>query len=295
MKKIILLSLLCLSYQAWCGVDVGFCVNFDCRGSLPDVNYRGTCEATNAVYFCISDDDFPDASPGNPVYLRFQLSHGARLCETLVGPNEPYPLNQPINLVMFLEGPDPLMTVRIPEDSSSIVRWVAGEPEFWIRISSSTSGWIERGGSSREPPSASYPIQVAINPRNYQGLFDDGLANSPFHSRDGATPVALQLLTDLRLSTLRPMPEADSVLSYDASGYDSSTLGVETADSYTSILLGNDPDFLVRTFCADLARGFTINGVPTLNDVALLGFVSLMLLAAIVRIRMHKENGSDPY
>jgi len=140
-----------LSIPAMGSLDVGFCVHFDCNPSEPDVYYRGACEKIEGFSFCISENDFPDASPSDPVYIRLRLTHGALLCGTLVSPNASVPFNQPVHLAMVLNSDDPLDTLNIPEGACSLVRWVSGEPEFWLKITDRTSNWVNAGGFNLTP------------------------------------------------------------------------------------------------------------------------------------------------
>jgi hypothetical protein len=163
LKKVLaILALSAIATMTWANVDL--------RTNIQDLYYRGSCEEAGAITMSVNGDDFANASTADPVFIRIRLDHNAKLCGSLVG-NDGYleydgvndqweyddaDLYTPIYLAMRLEGfrqyPNGTTdTIAAHEESVSIVRWLAGEGELWLRVQSSSSNWINDNSDPNNP------------------------------------------------------------------------------------------------------------------------------------------------
>ncbi|QTD53991.1 hypothetical protein [Sulfidibacter corallicola] len=217
------------------------------RTLIRDVQHDGFCEKAGIVWVDVNANDFAAASPQEPVYLRFTLDHGATLCASLVDPN--LPNATPVFLPLFTEFGD---AVLAPSDTVSVVRWKAGEPHIWLKVTSSSSTWL-RVGDDVGPPTMDHRVTFSLGLSGQESqsavapYFDSGKANLPFQSR-GSDPdqanslgsVDLELKVDLSQGNLQPLPAPQdlSALNLDGGAFDHTTVGVETATNDSGISEG---------------------------------------------------------
>ncbi|CAM2063962.1 hypothetical protein SCOR_01265 [Sulfidibacter corallicola] len=198
------------------------------RQTVNPVFIAGSCEQNGIIFFSFEADDFSSASPETPIYLKFQLQKKARLCRTEVNQAEADRIGLDLAevylpLMLRYSGQSPEMTVAAPGDTLSVVRWVAGEDSIWFRVSHSSSTWL-RIGDALKPPSPEHAVEMVLGVPASEGwerhhdAFADGLANLPFATRnlevmehDYPDAVSLMLCTNLSNSTLRALPEPQSV------------------------------------------------------------------------------------
>jgi hypothetical protein len=206
--------------------------------SISDVFHQGTNELAGSITMRVNDDDFNDASTSTPVYIRLRLDNRGRLAETLVDQNyvdtsaaivhaDLIPVTEPIFLAMQLNtGPFSSQILTAPSETVSVVRWVAGESELWIRVQSSSETWIEDNGIPL-PPDQNITVSwtIGISARASSDKLDGVNAariNLPFNTRDVLTTgddedaVSTLLCVDLLGSDL----EVDELLEYDAISFD---------------------------------------------------------------------------
>lgn len=211
--------------------------------TIAPMGVRATCEQSGSIDFRVTSDDFYDVSEENPAYIRLRFDHGALLCQTLV--HEPSGL-APIQVPAALElgSGNEGDTINIPAGAVSIVRWKQGEPELWLKITSSSSTWI-RSGQDLVAPSPERPIRfsIGIDAATSQAmnemLFQMGRANLAASLQNNAV-VDTEMRFDLSKSNLEPLPAPmeESGLFFDPISFDNQTENVESAASFTQINLG---------------------------------------------------------
>ncbi|CAM2007478.1 hypothetical protein [Acanthopleuribacter pedis] len=223
--------------------------DIELRTTVRDVFIRDVCALTGRIGFSVTSDDFADASPANPHYIRLRLDHGALTCRDIVNPSKNL---DPILIPMEVDAPG--YTINADPTAVQIVRWRAGEPEIWLRVSESSSRWL-MFNETPVPPSPSgrvnfdlgLDIQGYVNV--YQTEFTLGRASLPFPTRDlnrsdipSSPPVGTLIEVDLSQSNLEAIevigrPE-ETTLNIDPIVFDSQTNGVETSADYFAIQLG---------------------------------------------------------
>ena len=77
--------------------------------------------------------DFSMAAPDTPVYMRCRFYPDITLSQTLVDIESADAPHSPIRLAVFVIGSEEDKIVA-PENAIEIVRWRAGESQFWLRI-----------------------------------------------------------------------------------------------------------------------------------------------------------------
>jgi hypothetical protein len=272
LKKLCLLAMLAAGSMVFATVDL--------RTTIRDVYVEGTCEEAGIITFSVTGNDFPTATTTEPVYIRLRLDHAAVLCKTLVwqniaNPNDltELPIYLPIEFEESLAGD----TLAAPANTVSIVRWKRGEAEIWLLVQNPTGVWIENGGAL-DPPTANRRVRwtVGLTARsswnNSSPAFAMSEANLPSATRDllGLTTleaVSTLICVDLSGSNLQPLPEPETVsmLNFDPISFDSSTLGVETANSAAGIFIGPQ---VQTSYSGDtrIARGYDFDCVGNLPD-----------------------------
>ncbi|MCG8671387.1 MAG: hypothetical protein MI867_18425, partial [Pseudomonadales bacterium] len=138
------------------------------------IEARGTMERAGSVQTMVFGDMFADASPENPVYLRYTLPSDIVLSETLVPPG-----GGPIYLAMVLQIQDG--NLRAAPDTVAIARWVAGENQFWIRISQPSSSWVDPELVQQSVVSWAFGLEIPESHNMTFGAYQNGWANLPFN------------------------------------------------------------------------------------------------------------------
>lgn len=251
--------------------------------TIRDIYIDGPCEETGIMTVVINADEFPAASSDNPAYIRIRFNHDVVLCKTLVdydAPNQRH-INRPIYLPLSREGSPNGNTVIAPPATIAIVRWIAGESSIWLRVSSSSSGWLSIAGQPSAPgPAERVRFTVGLTARSSWGAyisdFTNGRANLPAATRDttGLTEgdaVSTLICVDLRDSNLQPLPNPAplSLLEFYATAQDGFTQKVTTAEHEVGIEPGGQ---LALTFIGDqrIARGYDFSCVSSINGQAAL-------------------------
>jgi hypothetical protein len=248
--------------------------NVDLRTNIQDIYYRGTCEEAGAVTMSVNGNDFFTASTSTPVYIRVRLDKGGKLCQTLV--DATYTVsgtahtNYPIYLAMRIEG-SPTTTILANPATVSIVRWIAGETELWLRVQSSSNTWVAIGGVTPSFPDIERRVawtfgitaRESVNRYFNTGDFTAMRANLPCNTPNiidaPALPIGFSVSTlfcvDVSESILNPMPAVDSELQFDTISFDFQTQNVQTAQFASQIVLGSQT---TANFSGDdtIARGF---------------------------------------
>ena len=181
--------------------------------SVPkEIDPAGNCESTGDMSFTVGGDLFPLASPLNPVYLKIELAADSRLCETLVAPG----VSQPVYLALSLESQQSGATLAAPAETVSIVRWVAGESAFWLKVQHPTRTWIQ--DQNLGPPRIDETVKFSLGIEGSaswalnQERFARGEANLPANSRfldpGGLEQAAgTTLKVDVSQTTMTPNPQ----------------------------------------------------------------------------------------
>jgi hypothetical protein len=192
----------------------------------------------SSLMFSVDGNDFSAASSGTPVYLKLSLPGDIVLGNTLVTPSvsdfQPIYLPLSHNGAVF-EG----VSFQASPETLSVVRWVQGEREIWLKIQTSSSQWLLVDGSTASPtPEHPAVFHLGLDSWEYNldygSLFQVGQANMPYASRHfqaynfpehAENTIAI---FDLSLSSYSP----GDYIPFDISYY-SNSLGVETqADAH---------------------------------------------------------------
>jgi len=213
--------------------------------SINDVFHRGDNELAGSITMRVQANDFNGASTSEPVFIRVTLDHNARLSQTLVDLNSSNTLiNDPVYLAMQLNTNSASLVLNADPQTVSIVRWVAQESSFWIRVQSDSSDWIEILGTGglTQPPEDEDTVSwtLGISARNsYEGLrnISPSLKNLPYNTRNPAVPD----------TTIDVDDSTSTLICVDLSTSDLDTTGVESLlnfdpiafDSTAEISLGN--------------------------------------------------------
>ncbi len=214
------------------------------RTTIESMAYRAACEKSGRITFRVEDNAFAAASQDEPFYLRLRFDHGAVLCQTLVSESEG---RAPILIPAALEADadTETSTLNLPADAVSIVRWKTGEPEIWLKITSSSSTWI-RDGQNLNPPSPTRAVRFSIGVDSQtslatnETLYQQQRANLPAAQQQGAH-VGTEMRFDLRDADWLPVPAPmpDSILSCDIIAFHRDTLNVETSADFRDIEYGS--------------------------------------------------------
>ena len=200
--------------------------------SQPRVYYRGESEAVGSITFSVRADDFAEASPENPVYLLLDFKMGAVLSETWVDIAGGDPQKTPIFFQAVLHTEDTSSSLQLSENAISIVRWRAGETGIWIKITESSSAWLQIG-DALSPPDQEHSVSwsIGLDPRIIQApVLDPVATNRPSTSREDGNPVSTEMRFDLTGSTIHSSG-IESLLSFFPYFYDGATRGVEDAET----------------------------------------------------------------
>ena len=235
-----------LSLSLWAGVDFSTTVN--------GVFYRGTAELSGSITFLVSENSFSSASTTEPIFISIALGQNAKLAKTLVDLASPNPeLNNPIYLAASIVNPLAGVTQNVPSETVSIVRFVNGEPEIWIRIQASSDTWINNSGIFG-PPAINSQVTWTIGVSARQS-FDSNtvlfptVSNLPSNSRNPSglnvesNAASTLICTDLTSSTLTT-GGAQEILDFNPIAFDwhadlggglySSQSGIDTGITFSS-------------------------------------------------------------
>ena len=221
-KKVILLLAAAVPI-AW-AIDVGT--------SISNVSHEGNRQLIGSFTLTLEDDDFKNASELNPIYIRFRLNEAKGWAKTLVDlrAGATASVNRPINLAIR---PDSNSTLNpnIPVTAVQLVRLIKGESAGWIRITHSSSEWIQTD-TGTSPPTRFEQVSFGI------GLLGVNSVRSGSSTPTGGNEDAdTGLLADtLLLADYRDTPNFNNgdldYLSFIS--FDSTTLGVENGDAVVS-------------------------------------------------------------
>lgn len=142
-SRIIFLCLFVFTQWAVAGVEMSSSIN--------DIYYRSPSAAPGSVTFTIGGTDFDQVSAENPFYFRLRFTNNAKLNLTRVklDSTDGTSINQPILLGMSLHTSSDTAQVVANQDAVSILRWVEGESEIWIRVNQPSTQWIQDGETTR--------------------------------------------------------------------------------------------------------------------------------------------------
>jgi hypothetical protein len=205
--------------------------------SISDVFNRGTSELAGSITMRVNDDDFNDASTSEPVYIRVTLDHEASLAQTLVsleGTGTAY-FNNPIYLATRVNASSAGFFNNVSDPQTvSIVRWVEGENQIWLRVQTSSQDWITDTGVAVPPRgNLTFSWVFGISARrtfesNENLPFGTGNAdvlNLPYNTRNLGNAgleedaVSTLICTDLSSSSLTTSG-VESLLNYDPIAFD---------------------------------------------------------------------------
>jgi len=195
-----------------------------------DIHYEGASEQAGSLTMTINADDFADASLETPIFIRVTLSNHSVLARDLVNSQASFwRFRDPLFLALSLESDVvPGTTLQAPADTVCIVRWVAGEQAFWIRVQRSSTTWVgSPSGSSlaKANPGVSWTLGISARDSfNRQSQFDETAVNLPFNSRNLSAMAedlddAVSSLLTLNLSQPTFLPGQELSLAFQAFDY----------------------------------------------------------------------------
>lgn len=237
-KPLLILTLALIAQPLWADLVM--------NSSVSDVYFRGTHEQAGQLSGSITDDDFTNVSPEEPLYIEFGLEKGTRIGCTLVDLNADDPsINTPIYLALSVVGDIEGVTVHAPRDTAAIVRWVAGEDKIWVRFQRDSDTWLSRdGGDTTFGPNSDTRVNFSIGTDAYQtwlsnARFGEGQANMPGNSRNleasaEADMISTLICLDLSQSTIASSG-IDSIINYIPISRDEGPEANPTQDSGINI------------------------------------------------------------
>jgi len=197
------------------------------RTTINAIAHEGNYQTLGIFTLVIDGNDFPNASPESPVYIRFRTLQSNGWSNSLVDlrPDAPDEVNQPINLAILPPTSGTDLNPVLPADTIQIVRLIKGETEGWLRVQYPTSNWIQ-GGS---PPSADNFVSVTVG----IGGFDSVQAGTNTHSGGNEHAISRFPAGTVLRADYRNTPFfGNGDLEYlDFVGYGSQTQGVEDGDN----------------------------------------------------------------
>lgn len=250
-----------MKYFLFCFAPIWIFANIDLRTNIQDVAQEHEFAELGSISLVITDNDFPSASLEEPAYIRIHLNGGHKLGQTLVNIESESTQHYPIYLGVRLEDGDPSHTIHAHPDTVSIVRWIRGESEIWIRIQTSSSEWIDSFGTLI-PPSiqngrCAFTLGIsAIHSQDLLGArYLAGRANRPSNARNQSQmpgedeAVSCLLIADM--AYMSPYPSTESIVELLASSLRMDPQSISTSPSLPieSGFLGNS------TFSGDDALG----------------------------------------
>ena len=160
---------------------------------INDVHRQGNHELAGGMRIRVNDNDFSGVSPAEPYYMRLRMDNNAVFANTLVDQTRTDPLiSQPIYMAMMIPlDPGSNVVLTAPVDTVSVVRWVAGEDEVWIRVQRPSEDWLEINGAP-SAPTTSVPVEwlfggsARLSHDRHDGI-DPSRYNLPFNTRNLAT------------------------------------------------------------------------------------------------------------
>ncbi len=174
----------------------------------------------------VDNDAFSDASPSNPLYIRFRTLHSRGWSKTVVDMRHPAN-HAPVNIAIFPVTQSTAINPGLPADAVQLVRLIEGEREGWLRINRSSSTWVATNNIG-VAPSPDQPVGVSLGLRGSQSIRDG--ANTPSGGNERADSGYLadtSMFADYRQTSSFRVGTLERL---DFIAVDSDTLGVETTD-----------------------------------------------------------------
>ena len=239
--------------------------NIDLATTTPYIDYQSSGQRAGTITMTVNGNDFYEASPETPVFLRFRLDKGTQLAETLVDLETALRRSQPVYLAMSLLANDDSV-LKAPSHTVSIVRWKQGESDFWLRIQTTSNLWVESPEGSLVPADIFHRVQWTIG----QSVQSDRAHNEPLYALGKANlqanmrsqqAVPTFIILNTANSILNPLPYLNAEQNFDSIAFSYQTMGVRTeAHSYSIILGDNTP----ANFSGDDTIGIGVAGTDRL-------------------------------
>ena len=117
------------------------------------INPLGAGETAGWLSMILDGQDFSTASRESPIFIRMRLLGDVRLSETLVDFHHlaDERNNVPIYLALRVLSRDDQVRMVAPPDTLSIIRWIAGERDIWLRVRYSSNQWLSLDGQPVQP------------------------------------------------------------------------------------------------------------------------------------------------
>lgn len=197
------------------------------RTSVNSIAHEGNYQTLGIFSILVNGNDFANASPDNPVYIRFRLVQSNGWSQSLVDlrPGAAPQVNQPINLAIAPPANGVALSGSLPKNAVQLVRFIKGETEGWIKVTYSSSQWISGGA----PPSPENSVAISMGIRG-QDSIQSG-SNTPTGGNEYASSGTLAstvLRADYRNTPFFGNGDTEIL---DFLGLDGTTSGVEAGDT----------------------------------------------------------------
>lgn len=203
------------------GLGPSVFANIDLRTNIEELTINSPHEIAGTILFSANGGDLSQASPDNQHFIRVRFAHMAVLAETLVDFDDGDSHKHHPILVPLVCTSAPIVA---PIDTVSIVRWVKGESEFWIRVNHSSDQWLRNEEGELFGPDLDHPVSWSIGKvidgNDPSKLVEWEGANLSRPQRMDGTPVEIQLTLDLDQSMVNAM----DVLPFDTIAFQHVTL-----------------------------------------------------------------------
>ena len=217
----------------------------DVTTSISTVSHEGINQLLGSFTLDINENAFANASPGDPVYIRFTLARANGWSKTLVDlrPGAYAPVNRPINLALSPSANFSL-NPAVPPSAVQLVRLIKGERAGWIRVTFPSSEWVLEDGGGSTHPKPGKVVAFTL------GITGENSVKPGANTASGGNEDPLSgLLASTRLrADYRNTPNfgIGDIEELDFIAFNSATVGVEAGDninlgSNTGIGFSNDP------------------------------------------------------
>lgn len=202
----------------------------DVRTTVNSIAHEGNNQTLGIFTLVVDNNAFPNASPSNPVYIRFRLIHANGWSNSLVDlrPDAHDSVDQPINLAIVPPASGVALNPTLSPETIQLVRFIKGEREGWLKITQPTSSWLSGGGSPTPENSVSVTVGIRGNDSIQNGTNTNSGGNEFANTGQPASTV---LRADYRNTPLFGNGDTEIL---DFIGFDSSTRGVENDDTIST-------------------------------------------------------------
>lgn len=202
----------------------------DVRTTINSIAHEGNNQVLGIFTIVVDGNSFPNASPTNPVYIRFRMVQSNGWSNTLVDlrPDSGDAINQAINLAISPPSNGTPLNGSLAPNSVQLVRLIQGEKEGWIKITQPTSSWL----TGNEAPSPEESVSFTIGIKGVDSIQAGTNTVSGGNERETNHHTASTVLRANYRDT--PFFGNGDLEILDFVGYDATTDGVETGNAIST-------------------------------------------------------------